>query len=136
MTDRSAAATLSHEESWIRLGESGVCRLAVTTDDGVTIVPVDYRVHDGAVYFRSAPGTKLAAIARHPQAAIEVEGRSGHARWTVVVSGLARRLDSDEEILASGILDLAGSIGGARDNFVRLDPTRVTGRRFPARADD
>ncbi|MBN9606205.1 MAG: pyridoxamine 5'-phosphate oxidase family protein [Actinomycetales bacterium] len=124
---------LTVEECWARLGERGVGRLAVVADDGILITPIDYLVHEGALYFRSAPGDKLAALAVRPEVALEAEGHAGHRRWTVLVSGLARRLDADDEIAASGVAELRTTVAGERDNFVRIDARRVTGRRFVER---
>ena len=128
--DPSGTSELDAASCWSRLGDSGIGRLAVTADDGPWVTPIDYLVHDGRLYFRSSPGTKLQALAHTPAVALEVEGRSGHTLWTVVVRGSARRLDRDDEIEASGVLAVHPTAGGARDNFVCIDPETVTGRRI------
>lgn len=125
---------LTTSECWryVQAGEMG--RLAIATDEGrPEVFPIDYRVHDGAVYLRSAPGTKLRLMAQHPAVAFEIDGADARAYWSVVVQADAKRLDTDADIEASGILGLVSSSPTAKDNYVRLSPVAITGRRFPRR---
>jgi transcriptional regulator with XRE-family HTH domain len=48
---------LSADECRALLGTHGVGRIAVTTESGPGIVPVNYSVTDGAIVFRTASGT-------------------------------------------------------------------------------
>lgn len=73
------------------LAEASVGRLAFVHDGRTTILPVNHVVHDGALYFRTAPGGKLGAAADGTDVAFEVDGdldRSGG--WSVVIHGHAR----------------------------------------------
>jgi nitroimidazol reductase NimA-like FMN-containing flavoprotein (pyridoxamine 5'-phosphate oxidase superfamily) len=45
------------------LAERHLGRLALTDPDGPVIFPVNYAVDEGAVVFRTDPGTKLDALA-------------------------------------------------------------------------
>jgi len=54
---------LSEEECWSALSSARVGRLAVTAEDGADIYPVNFVVKDGNLFFRTAPGSKLMAIA-------------------------------------------------------------------------
>jgi len=131
-----APAELSPTECWARLGVSGIGHLAVRHGERVEVVPIDYLVHEKRLYFRSAPGAKLAALAQDPAVALEVEGRTGRTLWTVLVTGRAQRLDADEEILASGVAELRTTAEGERHNFVRIEPDSVSGRRVAPRRED
>lgn len=127
--------TLSDAECWTLLASESFGRIAVATTDGPDVFPVNYVAHDGALYFRSAPGTKLMEVAADGRVAFEVDGRFGDRadpgrHWSVVVRGTAKRLDSDEEIEASGVLDLVTAAGGAQYNYVKIAPVAVTGRRL------
>jgi len=123
LTPDASLALLAH-------GDFG--RLAVADGPGVDIFPVNYVLHDDALYLRSAPGTKLVRIADAPDVAFEIDGRDGDELWSVVVRGRAERLDDDAEILASGVRDLAGPHPSEKLNYVRIRPRVVTGRRFRA----
>lgn len=120
---------LPESESWKLLTTVGVGRLAVSTDDGADIFPITHHVHEGAVYFRTAPGTKLAAVVANPRVAFEADGTRDDRPWSVVVRGVAHRLDVDDEILSSGVLDVITPVDGDQWNYVRINPVAVTGRR-------
>lgn len=49
---------LSAEECRRRLARHGVGRLAVITDEGPTVLPVNYGVVDGTIAFRTAPAPR------------------------------------------------------------------------------
>jgi Predicted periplasmic or secreted lipoprotein len=105
-------------------------RLAVRDGDGVDVFPVDYVLHDEAVYFRSGPGVKLLRLAEAPEVAFEIDGFGDGEAWSVVVKGTARRLDDDAEIAASGIAVAPSAHPTEKLNYVRIRPRELTGRRF------
>lgn len=122
---------LTEEQCWQALRTSLVGRLAVRSGEGADVFPVNFAVHDRAIYLRSAPGAKLVAITESPSVAFEVDGNRGQDHyWSVVVRGTAERLVHDSEITASGVLDLPTSTPTAKWNFVRITPTAISGRRF------
>ncbi len=120
---------ISLDECWARLEEESLGRLAVGTAEGVEIFPINFLVHDRALYMRTAPGCKLVELTRNPIVAFEIDGRRVGTRWSVVVKGEARRLTSDTEIEASGILALHTATPTAKWNYVRISPDSVTGRQ-------
>ena len=128
MTVQNTEMTL--DECWSRLEEESVGRLAICMDSGVGIFPINFTVHDNALYVRTAPGTKLIEMAKRPDVAFEIDGRRVGTHWSVVVKGEAERLNSDEEIEASGVLALHTATPTAKWNYVRIRPETVTGRRF------
>lgn len=128
---RTAVAGLHTHECCAYLAAASIGRLAVIGDDGAPdIFPMNYVVHDGCVYLRSAPGTKLVDIVNDPNVAFEVDGSDGPFEWSVVIRGTAARLDSDREIEASGVLDLVSDTPTAKYDFIRITPSRLSGRRF------
>jgi len=126
-----AVEHLSTTECW-RLMEAGSFGLlAVEGLDGIPdVFPLNYTVHDGSVYIRSAPGSKLVAIAVHPVAAFEIDGEHDGLRWSVVLRGAARRLAIDQEIRESGVQALVSSSPTAKHNYICLTPSSISGRRF------
>lgn len=121
---------LDEDECWRLLGESGLGRFAVRAVTGVDVFPVNYLVHDRALYVRSAPGSKLIDLTREPSVAFEVDGERGRHVWSVVVHGAARRLGTDQEILESGITSLETWYPSDKYNYVRISPEAITGRSF------
>lgn len=134
---RPAVDKLSTTECWRLLARGELGRLAVTGIDGSPdVFPVNYLVHSGAVYIRSAPGAKLIDITAHREVAFEVDGENAASRWSVVIRGDAHRLDTDAEIEESGILHLASWSPTGKYNYIRITATSVTGRRFRRRFPD
>jgi nitroimidazol reductase NimA-like FMN-containing flavoprotein (pyridoxamine 5'-phosphate oxidase superfamily) len=123
------AEVLDETECWQLLAGESVGRIAVCTATGADIFVVNYLVTERAVFFRSAPGTKLALIAASPRVAFEADGRHHLHRWSVVVRGTAHRIDSDTTIEESGVLGLSTATTGDKWNYVRIEPGSVTGRR-------
>ncbi|WP_311258991.1 pyridoxamine 5'-phosphate oxidase family protein [Microbacterium sp. WCS2018Hpa-9] len=124
------------EDCWHHIEAESFGRLAITGRDGAPdIFPLNYTVYDGAIYFRSAPGSKLAAIILHPVVALEIDGEESGFQWSVVVHGGLRRLDSDKEIHDSGVKFLASQSPTAKYNYVCIEPTAVSGRRFIDRSE-
>jgi len=127
-------AELDPQTCWTLLERSAVGRLAViAADGGPDVFPMNFLVNDVCVFVRSAPGTKLDAIAEHPLVAFEIDGTDAHHRWSVVVRGTARRLETDEDVRASGLLQLLTWTPTRKHEFIELTPRTITGRRFPRR---
>ena len=120
---------LDTDACWDYIAMAGVGRLAVPGHDGqIDIFPVNFLVHNRAIYFRSAPGTKLRDITAHSSVSFEVDGHSRARSWSVVVKGSAQRLSSDEEITASGVMVLEPASRGDKFNYVRITPGEISGR--------
>lgn len=136
---RDVVERLPTAECWALLEAGDLGRLAVVrADDTPDIFPVNYRVHEGALYLRSARDAKLMHVAHHPAVAFEIDGATASEQWSVVVRGTARRLTDDAEIRESGVRDLVTASPVAKHYVMRITPEAVTGRRFPrhvARAD-
>ncbi len=126
----SALEVLGEEESWHLLASADLGRLAVSIDGGVDIFPINYVVADRVIFFRTAPGSKLMDLTRHPIVALETDGTHNRRRWSVVVKGSAVRLGSDEEIEASGVLTLHSLVPTEKWNYVRITVSSITGRQF------
>jgi nitroimidazol reductase NimA-like FMN-containing flavoprotein (pyridoxamine 5'-phosphate oxidase superfamily) len=122
---------LDTDDCWKFLAAQSLGRLAVRAGEGVDVFPVNYLVHTRAIYFRSAPGSKLIDLTQHPLVAFEIDGQLAHRVWSVVVSGTAARLGSDAEIQESGIDQLHAWYPNDKYNYVRIRAESVTGRSFP-----
>ncbi len=122
---------LDADGCWDRLAGGGVGRLATRDGDDLDITPVDVLARHRMLYFRTAPGAKLERLVRHPRVAVELDGVDDGVRWSVVVRGLAERLDSDPEIEESGVLGLRTAHPSPKHNYVRVRPEAVSGREFP-----
>ena len=121
---------LDPSECWRLLGSTDLGRLAVRNGEEIDIFPINFVVHDDTLYFRSAPGAKLIDLSREPHVSFETDGVVDRKRWSVVVKGVARRLDSDSEIRTSGVLELDSYSPSTKWNYVRIEVAQISGRRF------
>jgi nitroimidazol reductase NimA-like FMN-containing flavoprotein (pyridoxamine 5'-phosphate oxidase superfamily) len=127
------------EAACLRLiSPGGIGRLAYTGRYGLTVFPVNYKLHEGTIVFRTArdspTGEDLQTGIAHAeyQVAFEVDDIDPAARegWSVLIHGPAHHLTSAAEqasILDSGVEPWPG---GAREHAIRITPTRITGRRI------
>ncbi|MGW6210141.1 helix-turn-helix domain-containing protein [Streptomyces sp. NPDC055109] len=125
---------LSRTECGDLLGQHGVGRLGVSTDQGPVVVPVNYSVIDGGVVFRTARGT-TPSLAAGSLVAFEVDriDDAFSEGWSVLVRGRARTVTDPGEILR--FMELSYSApwaGGRKDVWMRIEPRAVTGRRIVA----
>lgn len=122
---------LTTAECWVLLQEAHVGRLALVDATGKPeVFPVNHAVHEGALYVRTAHGSKLSHLRQHRDVAFEVDGGEGPIRWSVIIRGTAEQVATDDEIRRSGALRLQTDIPSIKPFVVRLSPTIVTGRRF------
>lgn len=130
-----AVLELGQDECWTRLAAAPFGRIAVGAGGQVDIFPVNHRVHDGAVLFRTAAGTKLLELTIHDQVAFEVDGVDGDQAFSVVVKGRAEQLEQSAALEDAASTGLRPWSAVRRDRWVRIVPTVVTGRRFTIHLD-
>ena len=127
---------LSTSECWELFRSTDVGRLAVVVDGQPELFPINYVVDHGSIVFRTARGTKLDGALGGSNVAFETDGYhpASNVAWSVVVKGPAERLASIEDVLASSLLPLFPWQAGEKNNFLRIVPDQVTGRRFRVQA--
>lgn len=125
---------LTEDECWALLTRAEVGRLAVCIGDGPEIFPVNFVADNRTVLIRTAEGTKLAAVSVAPQVAFEVDGfeaARGEA-WSVIIRGTAQVLERLNDVYAAQELPLVPWDARPKPIFVRIEPARISGRRFTA----
>ena len=113
-------------------------RIAFTGRFGITVLPVNYRLHDGSIVFRtgqdSPMDTDLRTGLEHGeyQVAFEVDEIDASTRegWSVLIHGPAHHVTDAEERTAVAGSGVAPWTGGSKEQFIRILPTRITGRRI------
>lgn len=93
--DRNGLVVLRREECLDLLGSSTLGRVAVTVGALPTILPVNFRLVDDQVVFRTGVGSKLDAATRGEVVAFEVDGIDPveHTGWSVVVTGVVEECE-------------------------------------------
>ena len=111
-------------------GPDGIARVAWTGPAGPAIVPVNYAVADGFIWFQTTAGSRLARECCDQKVLVEVDqvDLASHTGWSVVVTGMATCLPtaSDPGILS----DLVVWPSGPRQLLLRVEPDELTGRRL------
>jgi nitroimidazol reductase NimA-like FMN-containing flavoprotein (pyridoxamine 5'-phosphate oxidase superfamily) len=126
-------ARLNREQCMALLAGSSFGRVGVSVDALPAILPVTIALIGEDVVFRTVPGTKLAYAARNAVLAVEADDydpATGEG-WSVLVRGVARALEGDEEIaLARSVLDRSWISETVDEHYVRVACDLVTGRRL------
>jgi nitroimidazol reductase NimA-like FMN-containing flavoprotein (pyridoxamine 5'-phosphate oxidase superfamily) len=121
---------LLENECWGLLRQEEVGRLAVVVDGRPEIFPVNYVVDHGTVVFRTAEGSKLAALVAESRVAFEIDGETDGDAFSVVVKGFAVEIGDRYELFDAVELPLFPWHIAPKQHFVRILPELVTGRRF------
>ena len=129
---RTGMLVLSTAECWRLFRTQEVGRLAVSIANFPDIFPINYVVDGETIVFRTGAGTKLAAAVLGRGIAFEIDGYDPAAgdAWSVVLKGEAREIEHMIEYFDAEELPLFPWHASTKPDFVRLEPTEVTGRRF------
>jgi nitroimidazol reductase NimA-like FMN-containing flavoprotein (pyridoxamine 5'-phosphate oxidase superfamily) len=138
MADR-VIEELDEEQCLSLIAGGGIGRIAYTSRFGPAVLPVNYALRDGAVVFRTAAHGPLDEDLRTGIAnadykvAFEIDSIDTASRegWSVLIQGPAHHVTGtgEDAVRQAGIESWAP---GDRELFVRIVPSRITGRRVGA----
>ncbi|MET9182931.1 pyridoxamine 5'-phosphate oxidase family protein [Kitasatospora aureofaciens] len=115
---------------WTRLGRGGVGRVVLVAPRGLVALPVNYRVLDATILYRTDADGTLARAA-DSEVAFEVDQLDEvfATGWSVLVNGTVSVV-SDEEAVRwfERHFDPGPWAGGTRDTWMRIRPTGISGR--------
>jgi len=128
--------TLDEDACMRLIGPAGVGRIGFSGRYGLTVLPVNYVLHEGTVVFRTTPGGTMDEDLRTGIAdaeylvAFEIDHLDEAARegWSVLLHGTAHHVDDEAERAALADLPVHPWPGGPKDLYFRITPTRVAGR--------
>lgn len=134
---RTGIEWIDHDECVELLAADEIGRLAYNAGHSPTIVPVNYRMDGEAVVFRTDAGMKL-DVGRRAPVAFEVDAfdRATRSGWSIVVTGWFEEVTEYDAATYDRVHELPVDpwAGGEKDHWVRIVPSRITGRRVrPAR---
>jgi len=128
---------LGTDECLELLASVPVGRVGVTIDALPAVLPVNFVLWNGAIVFRTVPGTKLDAASAGEVVAFEADAYVSSDRpeaWSVLVRGIAREVTDPEELAEMLELPLdSWAWDGAAGRYVCIEPTVTTGRRIVLR---
>ncbi len=111
-------------------GPDAIARIVWSGPDGMAIVPMNYTVADGIIWFQTASDSSLARESCDQRVLVEIDqiDAASHTGWSVVVSGVASCLPSERD---PGLLaNLHVWPQGPRDLLLQVEPQELTGRRL------
>jgi len=120
------------------ISPGGIGRLAYMGRYGLTVLPVNYKLHAGAIMFRTAQdsptGEDLQTGIAHAEYSVAFEideiDPVAHEGWSVLIHGPAHHMTTDDEraeVEESGVEPWPG---GAKEQAIRITPDRIAGRRL------
>jgi nitroimidazol reductase NimA-like FMN-containing flavoprotein (pyridoxamine 5'-phosphate oxidase superfamily) len=142
MTETAPPAPVTErlgEDECLRLiSPGGIGRIGFSGRFGPAVLPVNYTLHQGAIVFRTGQDSPLGEDLRtgiahaYYKVAFEIDIIDLAARegWSVLIQGDAQPVDPENgqaELLAAGVEPWPA---GEKELFVRIIPTRITGRRI------
>jgi nitroimidazol reductase NimA-like FMN-containing flavoprotein (pyridoxamine 5'-phosphate oxidase superfamily) len=137
-TGEAVLERLDEAECLRLIAPGGLGRLAYSGRFDLTVLPVNYVLHEGSIVFRTVQDSATDEDLRtgiegaEYKVAFEIDDvdPARHEGWSVLIQGSARHMESEAErasVLEAGVETWAG---GVRDLFLRITPTRITGRRI------
>lgn len=125
---------ISPTECFELLAGGGIGRVGFTAEDGVMMLPVNFAVFGRTIVFRTAPDTLLAL---HADARLSFEvdhfDEALCTGWSVLVRGHAHRVTDERDVQRlENATVLHPWAPGARDVYVRILPTHISGRSIEA----
>ena len=131
------------EDECLRLAAGGeVGRIAYSGRFGPVVLPVNYKLYEGAVVFRTSADSPMDEDLRtgiaHAEykVAFEIDDIRPAERegWSVLIQGSLHHVDSAAERASVSQAGVDPWPGGEKDHFLRVVPTRITGRRIEQRS--
>ena len=123
------------------ISPGGIGRIVYMGRYGLTVLPVNYKLHQGSILFRtgqdSPTGEDLQTGIAHAeyQVAFEIDDidPAAHEGWSVLIHGPAHQMTTDTEralVEESGVEPWGP---GPKELAIRITPDRIAGRRLRQR---
>jgi nitroimidazol reductase NimA-like FMN-containing flavoprotein (pyridoxamine 5'-phosphate oxidase superfamily) len=134
----AAIEELDEAEGLRLIATAEIGRLGYSGRYGPTVLPVNFRLFEGTIVFRTSQwGTvdedlRTGIEGAEFKVAFQID-RIDAARqegWSVLVQGDAHHVDTDAERAEVSRAGVEPWPRGEREQFLRIVPTRVTGRRL------
>jgi uncharacterized protein len=131
MEDRNDLEVLSREECLELLSTATIGRIGLSAGALPLVLPVNFCVDDDRIVLRTGAGSKLDAASRDAVVSFEVDDIDPlfHGGWSVVVTGIAASLESEEDLVRARSLPLL-PWAATGDRYVAISVEDVSGRRL------
>jgi uncharacterized protein len=129
---RRRLAALGPDECRALLARAHVGRVVFVDGRGPVALPVNYRLLDDDVVFRTAASSSLLASSYADRVGFEIDEIDEHRRegWSVLVTGSVRLVTDQIELDDVRRLGVRPWAEGERTQYLRLTMEALTGRRL------
>lgn len=127
-SDGEPVLVLDEDQCWNLLEGSGHGRLVLVVNGRPDIFPLNYVTHEHSLFFRTAPGTKLAELTVNDDVAFEADEVLDTEAWSVVLHGTAAQLENSAEIAEAEQAGVQSWVPTLKEHYVRITAGEVTGR--------
>jgi nitroimidazol reductase NimA-like FMN-containing flavoprotein (pyridoxamine 5'-phosphate oxidase superfamily) len=130
--DRNGLEILARDECLRLLRTRVLGRVGCTSGALPIVLPVNFRLVDDAIVFRTGAGTKLAAATDNAVVAFEVDDLDpfAHTGWSVLVTGFAREVTNPVELDQLPLGHIPRWAPGDHGRVVSISTDLVSGRRL------
>jgi len=133
-----AVQELETAESLRLVAGQEIGRVAYNGRFGPMVLPVNYRLFEDSIVFRTAQGSTMdqdltTGIADAEYLiAFEIDHLDPDRRegWTVLIHGSAHHVTDEDERASVAQAGVTPWVGGVRDLYMRIRPTHIAGRRI------
>lgn len=135
--DRNGLEILDRDECLMLLGEATLGRVGISVGALPTILPVNFRLVDDHVLFRTSTGSKFSAATDNAVVAFEVDEMDpvDHTGWSVVVTGVAQLL-GPEALTPKAASSIPRWAPDGDSQIVSVSTQLISGRRLTLRRPD
>jgi transcriptional regulator with XRE-family HTH domain len=132
---RGVLTRLDAETCEALMAPGGIGRVVMTTDRGPVALPVNYKMLDHDVVFRTMSSAEAVSAVGRGEISFEVDRFDEvlEEGWSVLVTGEGRAVTDPAELDAVEALGVSPWAAGSRERFLRISPHQVTGRRIRRR---
>lgn len=130
--DRNGLQVLDRDECLELLATATIGRIGITSNALPVVLPVNFALIGDYIVIRTGRGTKLDAATRNAVVAFEVDDidPADQSGWSVLVTGVARELTSQEEVAEVRTTRPARWAPGPDGRYIALSADIVSGRRI------
>jgi nitroimidazol reductase NimA-like FMN-containing flavoprotein (pyridoxamine 5'-phosphate oxidase superfamily) len=124
---------ITEDECWALVEQSAVGRVAWSEADGPIVLPLNYVVHDGALWLRTSAHSSAAHEIDDDRVAILIDDLdpTTHVGWSVQIRGAARVHYHQSEV-PEAVQGLTTWAEGPRPLWIKVEPTSIYGKRLVA----
>lgn len=130
--DRNGLEILDRDACLRLLEAATIGRIGISSGALPVVLPVNFRLVDDHIVFRTGIDTKLDAASTDSVVAFEIDDFDpiSHTGWSVVITGTAHEVTDPDTITELHQANIPQWAPSGNDHVVAIDTGRISGRRI------